>query len=117
MSNDPSYLKDPEAELKKGSFQIGHGLTLRPAEPVKIYKDGEEVETSLRLCFTAYPEGYLLNTGKTSYDIFGFPRQMYLKSIWISYIKSSSADTAHNFPLWTHSKNTSRNTEPIWNTP
>ena len=97
MSNDPSYLKDPEAELKKGSIQIGHGLKIRPAEPVKIYNDGEEVETSLRLCFTAYPEGYLLNTGKTSYNIFGSPRRMYLQSIGKRNIRNASADTAHRF--------------------
>lgn len=97
MSNDPSYLKDPEAEFKQGSFQIGHGMTIHPSEPVKIYKDGEEVQTSLRLCFTAYPEGYFLSTGKTSYNIFGSAKKMYLQSIGKRNIRCSSADTAHRF--------------------
>lgn len=97
MSNDPSYLKDPEAELRKGSSQIGHGLIIHPSNPVKIHKNGEEVQTSLRLCFTAYPEGYFLSIGKTSYNIFGLATKMYLKSIGTRNIKSSADNAAHRF--------------------
>ena len=103
MSNDPEI--NEEAEVVRtgvNSSVIGPGAKkMEEKEPHKVRiaqpenRNPEEID--LRLAVTAYPEGYLINTGKYTTSIFGTRHPAYFSSIGKRNFKSSSAEYARLF--------------------
>lgn len=65
---------------------------------VTVWKDGEKIPTTLRLGIVIYPNGYVLNTGKESVNIFGGRKKMYLKMIGRANVICRSISDCHVFP-------------------
>lgn len=85
---------------------IGNMLptTISYQEPgnLVIRRDGKEVDTGLRIGFAAYPEGYILNTGKIDTGILGTNTKAYLTSIGKRHVKCNSISNCHVFPSQSH---------------
>lgn len=103
MSNDPEI--NEEAEVVRtgvNSSVIGPGAKkMEEKEPHKVRiaqpESWNPEEIDLRLAVTAYPEGYLINTGKFTTSIFGTRHPAYFSSIGKRNFKSSSAEYARLF--------------------
>lgn len=103
MSNDPEVIAaSDEVHTGANSAIIGPRASKNihyDAEPVRVLYpgDGEVKELNLKLAITVYPEGYIINAGKTSYNIFGRPQEMYFSSIGKKHFKCTSAQGARVF--------------------
>lgn len=104
MSNDPEVNgKTDIAFTGRNSTVIGPGAStaLKDAAPsnVKVLFDGDDkpTELSIRLSVTAYPEGYVINSGKMSTNIFGVRKPAYFASVGKRNFKCASIDGAHLF--------------------
>lgn len=104
MSNDPEVNGETDiAYTGRNSSVIGPGASsvLKDAAPlnVKVIFDGDDkpTELSLRLSVTAYPEGYVINSGKVSTNIFGARKPAYFASIGKRYFKCSGIEGVHLF--------------------
>ncbi len=82
---------------KRGSAQIGGIASITSPDPVRIRKDGQEIELNLRLSITAYEEGYVLNVGKSSANIFGAKTSQYLKNIGTVNVKFAALGSCRVF--------------------
>lgn len=105
MSNDPKVIQESEVvHTGKNSMIIGApaSLTERGSKPGKVkvfYPESKDcAEIDLTLAVTAYPEGYLINSGKQTTSIFGTRNNAYFSSIGKRNFKCSSADGARVFP-------------------
>lgn len=101
LNDEISKQKDP-FRLGREHYAVRCGITSFSGQDLIMTNaprvlDGTE-ELNLRLAVTVYPEGYLLNTGKTGYNIFGGQNQVYLASIGKRNFKSRSKIGAHIFP-------------------
>lgn len=67
-----------------------------------VWHNDEEVDTGIRLGFVAYPEGYVLNIGKTAIGILGAKSQMYIASIGKRNVTHRPISDCHIFPSLTH---------------
>ena len=78
----------------------GAGKSSQNREPglVEVYQSNQRKVAPIRLTVTSYPEGYVLNTGKVSADIFGTRKEMFLASIGSRNAKFSQLGNAHIFP-------------------
>lgn len=65
---------------------------------VKILKDGKAVETNVKIGIIAYPEGYILGTGKILVGILGTKSDAYLSYIGKAKIHSEGKSSCHIFP-------------------
>lgn len=104
MTNDPDVTGETDvAYTGRNSSVIGPGASnvLKDAAPlnVKVLFDGDDkpTELSLRLSVTAYPEGYVINSGKMSTNIFGGRKPAYFASVGKRNFKCTSIDGAHLF--------------------
>lgn len=104
MSNDPEVNGETDvAYTGRNSSVIGPGASnvLKDAAPsnVKVLYDGDDTPTefSLRLSVTVYPEGYVINSGKMSTNIFGGRKPAYFASVGKRNFKCTSIDGAHLF--------------------
>lgn len=104
MSNDPEVNGETDiAYTGRNSSVIGPGASsaLKDAAPlnVKVIFDGDDkpTELSLRLSVTVYPEGYVINSGKMSTNIFGGRKPAYFASVGKRNFKCASIDGAHLF--------------------
>lgn len=79
-----------------GAVAVGD---LKPPMGVRILREGgTEEETGLRLSVTAYPEGYVLSTGKKASNIFGQTSDAYMKSIGKRNVRSCGISGCRIFP-------------------
>lgn len=104
MTNDPDVTGATDvAYTGRNSSVIGPGSSnvLKDAAPsnIKVLFDGDDkaTELSLRLSVTAYPEGYVINSGKMSTNIFGGRKPAYFASIGKRYFRCSGIEGAHLF--------------------
>lgn len=103
MSNDPVMIKgSEEVHTDRDSVIIGPGATRNAkfeADPVTVLYPGDSdpKEINLKLAVTVYPEGYIINSGKTSVSIFGNQNKMYFSSIGKTNFKCSAASGARIF--------------------
>lgn len=67
-----------------------------------VWRDEKKVDTGLRIGFVAYPEGYVLNTGKIASNILGTTTKAYLTSIGKRNVKCNSISDCHVFPGLSH---------------
>lgn len=101
LSNDPRVINGkgdicytgPNTEVF-GSKVNSH---TRPPRNVIIWTEDARKELDLRLAVTAYPEGYVLNTGKMSTNFLGTRKLAYLVSIGRCSFRSSFKSGAHIF--------------------
>ena len=102
MSNDPHVLNGSEDICHNGPYSSalgkGNSKYQKPPKPVVIHTETGEQQLELRLAVTAYPEGYVLNTGKMSTNFLGVRKQAYLASIGRRNFRSSFISGAHIFP-------------------
>ena len=99
MSNDPEEVNGATVRHERGSTLIGaSNVTIKEPVPVRIRKDERTQEISLRLFVTAFPEGYVLDVGKTSSNIFGVRSKMYLATIGTKNIRFGGLGNCHVFP-------------------
>lgn len=104
MTNDPDVTGETDvAYTGRNSSVIGPGAStvLKDAAPlnVKVLFDGDDkpTELSLRLSVTVYSEGYVINSGKMSTNIFGGRKPAYFASVGKRNFKCASIDGAHLF--------------------
>ena len=104
MTNDPDVTGATDvAYTGRNSSVIGPGASnvLKDAAPsnIKVLFDGDDkaTELSIRLSVTAYPEGYVINSGKMSTNIFGGRKPAYFASVGKRNFKCTSIDGAHLF--------------------
>ena len=104
MTNDPDVTGETDvAYTGRNSSVIGPGAStvLKDAAPlnVKVLFDGDDkpTELSLRLSVTVYSEGYVINSGKMSTNIFGGRKPAYFASVGKRNFKCTSIDGAHLF--------------------
>ena len=87
---------------KKGnvydSLDAGSTRSQKQPEPVKILQDGKRVESNRRIGFVVYPEGYVLNTGKTTVSVLGYTSAVYLDFIGRANVHSCGKSNCHVFP-------------------
>lgn len=104
MSNETDNGESTIFHTGRNSAVLGSGASVsgltqnRVPSVVEVFQNGKRMKTSLRLTVTAYPEGYVLSTGKQSVNIFGTRSDMYLKSIGKSNVRFTSLMGAHIFP-------------------
>lgn len=67
-------------------------------QPVKMLKDGKTVETNVKIGIIAYPEGYILGTGKVLVGILGTKSDAYLSYIGKANVHSEGKSGCHIFP-------------------
>ena len=103
MSNDPEMVAgSEEVHTGRNSAIIGPGASRNAnfeATPVEVMYPGESKprEINLKLAVTVYPEGYIINSGKSSVSIFGSQSKMYFSSIGEKNFKCSAASGARIF--------------------
>lgn len=103
MSNDPGMIEgSEEVYTGRNSAIIGPGAAMNTkfvADSVKVVYPGESEpkEIKLKLAVTVYPEGYIINSGKTSVSIFGSQDKMYFSSIGKIHFKCSAVAGARIF--------------------
>ena len=96
ISNDTAG-QDGNVMNSDGSLIVGAGAGISMKETGILEIDGKEID-GVRVGIRIYSPGWVLNTGKTSCNIFGQRQPMYLKSIGRKNIKTSAVSGAHVFP-------------------
>lgn len=99
ITNSPE-ISNPDVYHHTGnnSFVIGNYDKPANCGPLFFHTGKGEVKTDYSVVFTVYPVGYVLNTGKMSYSIFGKRIPLYLKSIGTRNIRSRDITEGHIFP-------------------
>lgn len=101
MTNDPFRLKGNEDICMTGPnttvFGNGSSRHQTPPDPVLVFNENGGKTLDLRLAVTAYPEGYVLNTGKMGTNFLGGRKQVYLSTIGKRNFKFSAKTGAHIF--------------------
>lgn len=69
-----------------------------PISGVSILKGNETTKTDIRIKAVAYPEGYVIGSGRTATNLLGCTKKMYLKSIGRKNVRSTGIADCHVFP-------------------
>ena len=96
MTSMPVSRSDIQHTGRNSCIMGGNKSQNEPGRMKFITRNGE-VETE-EYVFTVYPEGYVINTGKTGYNLFGAAHARYLVSIGSRNVKSGAISAAHVYP-------------------
>lgn len=69
-----------------------------PISGISILKENETTKTDIRIQAIAYPEGFVINSGRTATNLLGCTKKMYLKSIGRKNVRSTGIADCHIFP-------------------
>lgn len=98
MTNRPDPGKQDIQHTGRNSCVMGAIDARNQPGPITFRTGKEEIQTECSYIFTVYPEGYVINTGKTGCNLFGIQHALYLISIGKRNVRTGNLNGAHIFP-------------------
>lgn len=101
LTNRPAPGKQDIHHTGRNSCVMGSIDARNQPGPITFRTGKGDVQTECSYIFTVYPEGYVINTGKTGCNLFGVQHALYLVSIGKKNVKTGNLNGAHIFPSLT----------------